>query len=420
MPRLTMLVLICIPLHVNAGTYDYPFSNPYIATIAGTPIEFRADLPQDIPLETLTLEKEVGPEVPEIFWYQDGLDYSLALQEFRAPLIFVISGTGADYKSEKNNVLLKAFYQAGFHVVGLTSPSHQSFITTASRSAVPGYMADDAADLYQVMQRIKNALARNQDVEISKYLLTGYSLGGAHAAFVSKLDQEEKVFSFDRVLLLNPPLSMYASISKLDRMLENIPGGVDHFSEFFDKLVQRISEAYRRSSKAEFNEALVYEAFKYDRPSDEQLAAIIGVAFRFSASSMVFTVDAMTNAGFVKPKEKILSTNDSLQAYLRLCMRIGFTDYYHELFFPHFKRLQPSLSRESLARQLSLLQIEPYLRRTAKIGLVHNRDDIILVNGDIEVLEDIFGSRAKIFPTGGHLGNLQQRDTLAYIVNYFK
>jgi len=414
------LILFCIILSsgVLAESYDYPFSNPYISTIVGTPEEYQAALPQTIPLQTYLLEKEVGPEIPDIFWYQSGFEYSVALQKERAPLIFVIAGTGADHKSEKNLVLLKAFYAAGFHVVGLSSPSHHNFITTASRTGISGHLEEDAFDLYQVMQRISYALEGK--IDVSRYLLTGYSLGAAHAAFVSKLDELENIFSFERVLLLNPPLSMYASISKLDRMLENIPGGVDHFNKFFDMLVQRISAVYRRSSKAEFNEALIFEAFKYDRPSDEQLAAIIGTAFRLSAANLIFTTDVMTNMGLVKPKELTLEPGDSLDEYLRLCMRIGFTDYYHEVLFPYFNKQQPSLTRESLAKQLSLLHIESYLKTTSKIGLVHNRDDIILVKGDIDIFEDLFGVRAKLYPTGGHLGNLQQKDTLSYIVNYFK
>jgi len=412
------LLGILLSSGVLAENYYYPFSNPYISTIVGTPEEYQAVLPQTIPLQTYSLDKEVGPKIPDIFWYQSGFEYSVALQKFRAPLIFVIAGTGADHKSEKNLVLLKAFYNAGFHVIGLSSPSHHNFITTASRTGIPGHLEEDAFDLYQVMQRISQNLEGKTDV--SRYLLTGYSLGGAHAAFVSNLDEHEKAFSFERVLLLNPPLSMYASISKLDRMLENIPGGVDHFNKFFDMLVQRISAVYRRSSKAEFNEALIYEAFKYDRPSDEQLAAIIGTAFRLSAANMIFATDVITNIGFVKSKELTLNSGNSLDAYFRLCMRIGFTDYYHELLFPYFKNRQPLLTRESLANQLSLLHIEGYLKNTAKIGLVHNRDDIILVKGDIDIFEDMFGVRAKLFPTGGHLGNLQQQDTLAYIVNYFK
>ena len=414
----TSLLVVLMSQAVFADVYDYPFSNPYIATIVGTPTEYRANLPESIPLETAHLKKKVGPEIPDIFWYQKGLEYSIATQNERAPLIFIIAGTGADHKSEKNIVLQKAFYQAGFHVIGLTSPSHHNFITSASRTAVPGYMKDDAYDLYEVMIRIKEQLQGK--TEISRYLLTGYSLGGAQAAFVSKLDEEEKVFLFERVLLLNPPLSMYSSISKLDRMLQNIPGGVDHFSEFFDMLVERISTVYNRSSTVEFNESLVFEAFKADRPRDEQLAAIIGTAFRFSAANMIFTTDVMTNSGFVKPQNMNLDVGDSLQDYLRLCMRIGFTDYYHELFFPYFKSIEPLLSRESLADQLSLLHIEHYLKSSIKVGLVHNHDDVILVKGDIEMFTEIFGNRAKIYPKGGHLGNLQQYETLAYIVDYFK
>lgn len=109
-------------------------------------------------------------------------------------------------------ILLQDFYQAGFHVVGLTSPSHHSFITTASRSAIPGHMEEDSEELYVVMQRIMKSI--EADVDISRFFLTGYSLGGAHAAFASKIDEGIRTFDFDQVLLLNPPLSMYSSVSK--------------------------------------------------------------------------------------------------------------------------------------------------------------------------------------------------------------
>ena len=59
-------------------------------------------------------------------------------------------------------------------------------------------------------------------------------LAGAADAFVAKLDEERQTFNFKRVLLINPPVSIYNSISLLDRMTNNIPGGVDNFNKFVD------------------------------------------------------------------------------------------------------------------------------------------------------------------------------------------
>mgnify|MGYP000208115496 CR=1 FL=1 len=40
----------------------------------------------------------------------------------------------------------------------------------------------------------------------------------------AKLDDERGSFNFRRVVMLNPPVRLYNSISLLDRMLENLPG----------------------------------------------------------------------------------------------------------------------------------------------------------------------------------------------------
>ena len=45
--------------------------------------------------------------------------------------------------------------------------------------------------------------------------------------------KKARSFNFKKVLLLNPSVNLYNSISKLDRFLENIPGGVDNFNKMF-------------------------------------------------------------------------------------------------------------------------------------------------------------------------------------------
>ena len=103
---------------------------------------------------------------------------------------------------------------------------------------VPGDQRDDARDIYTVMQKIWAEIGPK--MQVTSFNLTGYSLGATNAAFVSLLDEEKKVFNFRKVLLLNPSVQLYNSISKLDRFLENIPGGVDNFNKMFNRIVNQI------------------------------------------------------------------------------------------------------------------------------------------------------------------------------------
>jgi predicted alpha/beta-fold hydrolase len=402
----------------TASAYEYPFDDPYLATVVGTPEEYRAELPEKIPRKTRSLKKIEGRKIPEVLARDAKLRYSVVLQKGEAPLIFTIAGTGGDHNTEKNVILMSAFYQAGFHVVGLPSPTHAAFITASSTTGVPGHLQQDSEDLYRVMQQVWDDL--KDEIHVNEFYLTGYSLGGTQSAFVAKIDNEKQVFNFKKVLMINPALTLYNSVSKLDRMLENIPGGVDNFNRYFAELMKKVSEAYKRSDTVDFNEELIYRAVLGDRPSDEQLAAIIGVAFRMSSANMVFTSDIMTDFGFIKPQNVTFKKTSSMRDYAAVSMRVGFTDYYHEYMFPYFQKWDSSLTRESLVELMSLRSIEDYLRTAENVGVVHNQDDIILSKGEIDFFPEVFGSRAMIYPKGGHMGNLQQRETLSYIVEYFK
>ena len=91
------------------GLYDYPFVDPFAATVVGTPKGYRASLPKDITVDEMEISVFEDREVPEVFWYNDRLKYSLARQKHRAPLIFNIAGTGAGHNSSLMNVMQKGF-----------------------------------------------------------------------------------------------------------------------------------------------------------------------------------------------------------------------------------------------------------------------------------------------------------------------
>jgi hypothetical protein len=146
--------LILIGIYGNSFAYDYPLSNPYRAAIIGTPFEFQADIPATVDVKTQSLKVFADRTSPDIFWFNDTLKYSIATQDGPAPLLFVIAGTGADHNAPKASTLLRIFYQAGFHVITISSPTHPSFIVSASLSSVPGNIQDDSKDLYHVMNLI--------------------------------------------------------------------------------------------------------------------------------------------------------------------------------------------------------------------------------------------------------------------------
>ena len=104
----------------------------------------------------------------------------------------------------------------------------------------------------------------------------------------------------------------------------------------FGKLVGRVGAKYRSSTTVTFSPELVYAAVRDDPPPDEELIALIGVSFRLASSALIFTSDVMTNFGFIKPANEILTPNTRLDGYLDVSLRVGLTDYFHEFMWPYF------------------------------------------------------------------------------------
>ena len=259
-------------------------------------------------------------------------------------------------------------------------------------------------------------------MNVTEFYLTGYSLGATQSAFIAKLDEQQKVFNFNKVLLINPAVSLYNSVLILDDLLENyIPGGLDHLDEFYQKMIKAFGDAYSHGKNVEFNDNFLYEVYKYRKPKDDDpLEALIGLSFRISSMNMAFTSDVMTKAGYVVPKNLELGRYDNPVLYEKVLSRLRFTDYFRGIFMPHFQALDPSLTEPEMIRRLSLLPLEEYLRNSPKIGLIGNENDIILLPGEIDWLRDVFGSRAIVFPRGGHCGNMAYPDNVNAMIGFFQ
>lgn len=411
---LAILATLALLWVAPVAAYDYPIADPFLATVVGTPEPLKAPLPEDVPFK-LGSVRILERKAPDIFWYDQDLRYSYAAQKGQAPLIFLIAGTGAAHNGSKNLLAARAYYSRGYHVVLLSSPVTSNFIVAASASGVPGDASGDAADLYLVMQKIRDKLAGK--LEVTDYSLAGYSLGAFNAAYVSRLDSQQKVFNFSKVLMMNPPVRLYSSISLLDRMLDNIPGGADNFDRFYEQLVTAVGAAYKRAETVRFDEELLFKAFETLRPTDELLAALIGVVFRVSSANMVFTADVVTDFGFIKPSNVQVDRFTDVGSYAEVAMRIGFTDYFHAFFYPYQQSLEPGLTRTALIERMSLIAISDYLSKADNVFVIHNGDDLILEAGEIEILKEIFGERATIFPRGGHMGNMESYDYINTVLN---
>lgn len=131
-----------LAVDIDQASYGFPLTNPFEATIATTPPDLRPKLPSNDEINqsdyTLNMRPEREFSLPDNFWAVKKLTYRIAKQDRAAPLIFLIAGTGARFDSSINEYLKKLYYQAGYHVVQLSSPTSLDFISADSRFATPG------------------------------------------------------------------------------------------------------------------------------------------------------------------------------------------------------------------------------------------------------------------------------------------
>jgi hypothetical protein len=420
---LTLLIISCLfllpsPAPAADDGYGYPIPGSYEATIMGTPANLIPPFPAKMPIRQLVLDVIPGRQKPPVFFYDEGLHCTLAYQKQKAPLVFLIAGAGANDRATKLVTMMKALYHAGFHVITLPSPSHANFIISASRSGVPGDLTEDSADLYRAMEAAWKLVAG--DIEVSSFYLGGYSLGATEAAFVARLDEERRVFNFRKVLMINPPVSLYSSVTKIEDMLKQIPGGAKKEGIFFNKMLTKFSEYYSYGNFVAINDDFLYSVYSEKLFSHEETAGLIGLTFRINLAGMIFASDVMTNSGYVVPKNRVLKSTDSLSDYFQVATHLSFFDYVNEYFYPYFKRQRPGLTKEAFIESLSLRSIEGYLKSSTKFGVMANENDFILGKAELDYLRALFGARAKFYPRGGHLGNLEYQENLAYMVAFFK
>jgi len=249
---ITWLILLPLSGFAADDGYGYPIPGSYEATIMGTPASLMPEFTGKMHIRQLVLDVIPNRQKPPIFFYDKGVRSLFAYQKQKAPLVFLIAGAGASDRSAKLVAMTKSFYQAGFHVITLPSPSTTNFIISASQNSIPGDLAEDATDLYRAMETAWGQV--KGDIEVSSFHLCGYSLGGTQAAFVAKLDDERRVFNFRKVLMINPAVSLYSSATRIEELIKQIPGGHKKQGIFFNRMLSRFSEFYRYGNFVAIND----------------------------------------------------------------------------------------------------------------------------------------------------------------------
>ena len=417
MKKLLNKIVLFLILSLTAFSYNFPIDDPYSATIIGSATMMTPGVSENIPLKVYEIQIKDKKEIPDVFWYASKFKFSFSKQKNKkAPLIFVLAGTGSDYNTTRVKFMQRIFHDAGYHTIAISSQMSQQFMISASSNSVRGLLLEDNKDIYKAMKLAYNKI--KDQVEVTDFYIMGYSLGGSNAAVLSYIDEKEKVFNFKRVFMVNPPVDLYNSAVKLDKYLDNYTGGK---TKGIEKLLNTTLAKVKgglTSEYANIGADTIYNIVKGDILSDAEKEAYIGLAFRLASTDLNFISDFMTRSYvYTKNPEKV-NKYTNMKEYLKAVNFATFEDYVNKIGFPYYKKHNKDYSIEALKREASLKVIEDYLRTSPKIAAVTNADELILNEKDFAFLKDVFKDRLVIYPKGGHCGNMFYKENVDVMLKF--
>src|SRR5262245_55777713 len=247
----------------DAGqSYPYPYRDPYLATMmaaAMTPNGLTPGIKRQVVHVPVLTGRNTLPSLEG----RGRVSVALYRQARPAPLLFIVPGIGASPYFGFGPYFAALFHGEGFHVVILPSPMHWNFALAASRSGVPGYVPDDARDLYGLMQKTLDVLRERHGLRITSISFMGASLGALDGAYLSVIDDDRRRIGIQKYLLVNPPPDLAYALGKLETW-----GGLER------------AFGPERSDRLRGRALAVVEAYSNEKRDDS--AAIARLARRFS------------------------------------------------------------------------------------------------------------------------------------------
>jgi hypothetical protein len=382
------------------------------ATVFGTPPTDMAPMPDKVPIVEINIALPWARPVPDVFWFDRKLRVWFSAQDKPAPLAIVISGTGSDGNTAKLSVLRGALYGAGYHVLTMPSPTFPGFIVSTSSTGVAGDLMQDGHDLYAAMQQIIAHLSRK--VQITEIDVLGYSLGGANAAIVKSIDATEAKIKIHRAVMIDPPVSLFASIGRLDKLFAiSIGSDDDALDRLYRRLYAELANLYRASARVQIDEDFILGAAATVLKTDAEFSAAVALSFRVDLVNVFFAGDLYAGTGVVVDPKHPPKVGDSLEETQRILRNKPFSEYFTKVFAPYYLQRRPNSTAASLIADNRLDIIGDALRNDSDYYVQTNSDDVILDKQELAWLQDTLGSRIVVYDHGGHLGNVGERQQVS-------
>ncbi len=339
------------------------------------------------------------------------LDYNVWLQDHRAPVMYVLPGTGGHRDAESTAAVAEMAFTAGYHVVAISSTLNFEFIANAATVDFPGFAPADTRDVHAVLTAIDADLRAARGGLIGRRrAVIGMSMGALHALFMAAGEEDAArngLIPMDGYYALNPPVNLLRTAQ-----------GFDDYFNLPLKYFPGDAETQHAKIRALFRHVIDVAGGGDLRPgrplplNDLQAQFLIGIAFRMTLMDVLDQARALGRTGdfFLTPR-----TDRDRGASYRELARYSFMEYFYAFVLPEQARLRKDITDDDagamhLNRLSDLRSVEYELRRNPRIRVFSNTNEILLREADVAFLRTTFGSRLRLSKSGGHLGNLWKPD----------
>jgi hypothetical protein len=251
-------------------------------------------------------------------------------------------------------------------------------------------------------------------VRITDIDVLGYSLGGANAAVVKSIDASEGKLKLHRVVMINPPVSLFSSVGRLDALFAASIGPGDRGVDLlYRRLYAQIANLYRASDRLELDQNFILSAGAATLKTDAEFSAAIALTFRLQLIDMFFIGDLYAKTGVIVDPSHPPKVSDSLEDIQRDLRARPFADYFAKVFAPYYLKHRPEATSASLIAANRLDIIADALRADGDYYAQTTSDDLILSRRELSWLQETLGPRIVVYDHGGHLGEVGDRQQVA-------
>lgn len=382
---------------LSESEYPFPIKDPYISSISSG-----ANLPL-APYKIIKVEVRTDRRHVPLLEGRNAVPLGLFEQKNKtAPLAFVISGTGGTALSGTALYLASDLYLKGYHVVTLPDPISWHYVLGVSETSLPGDPLRDASEYYRFLQTVTEFLKNKINLKYTHVSLSGYSYGGLICGFLALEDAAQKVFNFNRIIILNPPMNTKHSLLLLDQYYDE---GKKISRDRKDIILGSILNVAEEMLDHGFDLNIVGAAINKLKLSTTESQWLIGESFRNSLAEVVYTSQQIFDLHILKQEANSWHKRERLAE----SKTIGYREYFIQFVAPSLMSNRVAPSRdilEALLNKSNFYALEEILKTNKNIYVFTNKDDFLISPPDVEFLKSTLQDRLYLYPYGGHLGNI--------------